>query len=177
MVPFKGTEFLLRAFAATTIPRLMVTGDGPERARLEALARDLGLGERLRLLGKVSKEENQTLMRDSLFCVFPSVREAFGHVNLEAMVQGKAVIACGYGGPRDIVDDGVTGLLVTPRGPDDYVAALGKAMMRLYAHPGLCESMGQAGWQRAADQFSWPAVGRAYGRLYAEVLAGSRGSA
>jgi glycosyltransferase involved in cell wall biosynthesis len=173
MVPFKALDLLLRAFASTPLPLLVISGDGPERPRLQTLIDELGIGARVRLLGAIGKAENLAWMRHSRFCVFPSLREPFGHVNLEAMSQERAVIACAHGGPRDIVADGVTGLLVTPVDLPGYIAGLRSAMERLFADPGLARQMGQAGRRRAVEAFSWPAVARRYLRLYAEVTAGA----
>lgn len=174
LAPSKGTEFLLQALAKTGTPRLVITGDGPERKRLENMASELGLSNRVQFLGSVSKETNLALMAQSRYCVFPSLKEAFGHVNLEAMANGKAVVAIAHGGPKDIVLDEVTGILLRPREPEELVSQLVTAINRLTGDPDLCERLGQAGRIRARDEYDWTAIGRRYLTLYEEILRSRR---
>lgn len=173
LVPSKGIEFLLRAFAKTKIPKLLITGDGPSRKCLLKLRGKLHIEDRVQFLGAVSKEQNLALMSRSQFCVFPSLKEAFGHVNLEAMMCGKPVIAVAYGGPRDIIVEGVTGILIEPRDPEFLVNELAKSMEVLHMNKERRDQMGQAGFRRAKEQFSWARIGQRYLKLYETVLLGS----
>ncbi len=111
LVEYKAMDLLIRAFARVRERgiKLVITGDGPKRAELSALIADLGLGDRVQLLGRVSREDNHRLMSQSLFCVFPALREAFGHVYLEAMAAWKPVVATNWGGPSDLVGEGSPG--------------------------------------------------------------------
>jgi glycosyltransferase involved in cell wall biosynthesis len=133
LVEYKATDLLIRAFAQVKAGdiKLVITGDGPKKAELSALIVSLGLGERVKLLGRVSREENHRLMSKSMFCTFPALREAFGHVYLEAMAAWKPVIATNWGGPRDLVSEGTTGIKVLGRGPAEHVAAMAGAMEHL----------------------------------------------
>jgi hypothetical protein len=72
--------------------KLVITGDGPKSMELAAVIAPHGFGERVQLLGQVSREENHRLLRQSLFCVFSALREVFGHFSLEAMAAWKPVI-------------------------------------------------------------------------------------
>ncbi len=128
----KRFDLLLRAFArvSPTRPdwRLLILGDGPRRADLEALRDALGLRDRVELRGVV-REPHEVLRRGDLF-VLASRTEAFPMALVEAMACGLAVIATEYHeGVREIVRDGVDGLLVAPGDPE----ALGAAMDRLMA--------------------------------------------
>ena len=164
-VPQKGFDVLLRAFAQATLPAhdLLLAGDGPERAGLEELSRSLGLTNRVRFLGRADRAAAVSLFHGCDFFVLPSRQEPQGIVNLEAMAAGKAVLAARVGGVPEIVQDGVTGLLV----PGDDAPALAQAMTRLAADASLRQSLGAAGRERA-QQFDWAAIAEQYLSLYAQ---------
>jgi rhamnosyl/mannosyltransferase len=168
MVEYKATDLLIRAFARVRDNgvKLMITGDGPKRMELAALIATLGLGERVQLLGRVSREENNRLMSQSMFCVFPALREAFGHVNLEAMAAWKPVIATDWGGPKDLIVDGVTGFKVLGRNPESHIDLLAGAIDRLIGDSELRRRMGGAAAVRVRDEFVWRRVADSYERLY-----------
>jgi N-acetyl-alpha-D-glucosaminyl L-malate synthase BshA len=100
---------------------LVLVGDGPERARVEALSRDLGQGDHVRFLGAMPRFED-LLSRADLF-LLPSETESFGLAALEALASGVPVVATAVGGVREVVQHGVTGLLVPPGDPAAIVAA------------------------------------------------------
>jgi starch synthase len=101
--------------------------------------------------------------------VCPSVYEPLGIVNLEAMACGIPVVASAVGGIPEVVDDGVTGLLVPPDAPD----ALAQALTAVLADPARGAAMGAAGRRRAVEHFSWSEVAGQTAELYREVLASS----
>jgi glycosyltransferase involved in cell wall biosynthesis len=168
LIEYKATDLLIRAFARVPDSgiRLFITGDGPKKMELSALIATLGLGERVQLLGRVSRAENHRLMSQSLFCVFPALREAFGHVNLEAMAAWKPVVATDWGGPKDLVVDGVTGFKVLGKNPEQHIDMLVSAIERLIGDPELRRRMGIAAVARARDEFVWPRLAKRYERLY-----------
>jgi len=172
LVEYKATDLLIRAFARVNDSgvKLIITGDGPKKEELFALIATLGLGERVQLLGRVSREENQRLVSQALFCVFPALREAFGHVNLEAMAAWKPVIATDWGGPKDLIVDGVTGLKVLGRNPEQHVDMLGSAIDRLIGDSELRRRMGSAAAARVRDEFTWLQLAKRYDRLYCESM-------
>jgi glycosyltransferase involved in cell wall biosynthesis len=142
LAPQKAFDVLLKAFArcATKHARwsLVILGEGNERRNLEALAADLGIMDRTKLAGNV-RDPASILMRADLF-VCPSRYEGFPNALLEAMACGLAVIATDCpSGPREIVHDGVNGVLV---GVDD-VDALTAAMDRLMTNPGERQRLGK----------------------------------
>jgi glycosyltransferase involved in cell wall biosynthesis len=173
LVEYKATDLLIRAFAQARADdiKLVITGDGPKKAELSALIASLGLSERVKLLGRVSREENHLLMSKSLFCVFPALREAFGHVYLEAMAAWKPVIATNWGGPRDLISEGITGIKVLGRGPAEHVAALAAAMEHLIGDGQLRLRMGAAAAERAKNEFVWPKLAERYDLLYRQLTA------
>ncbi len=106
------------------------------------------------------------LLTHALAFVCPSVYEPLGIVNLEAMACGTAVVASRVGGIPEVVDDGLTGLLVPPDDP----AALAKALNDLVRDPARAAAYGQAGRQRAVAEFSWQSIAAQTAQLYAELV-------
>ncbi len=172
LIEYKATDLLIQAFARLPEQdiQLVVTGDGPKMGELAAMVERLGLRTRVRLLGRVSREDNLKLMSQSLFCVFPALREAFGHVNLEAMAAWKPVIATDWGGPKDLIADGVTGLKVLGRSPAEQTAALADAMQRLIADDSLRKKMGAAAADRVRGEFTWPKLAMQYDKVYRALM-------
>jgi alpha-maltose-1-phosphate synthase len=121
----------------------------------------------------------QILSHATVF-VCPSVYEPMGIVNLEAMGCEAAVVATATGGIPEVVDDGVTGLLVpieqlqdgtgTPVDPDRFVVDFADAVNRLLDDPARAERMGRAGRERAVGRFAWSEVARRTHDLYRELL-------
>lgn len=161
LYPRKSVDTLLQAM--TLLParwrhvRLHVVGVGPELARLQALARRLGLAERVAFLGHVSRARLVAeYRRCALFCL-PSRQEGFGIVYLEAMAAGKAVVACRAAAVPEVVEHGVTGLLVNPGDP----LALAAALADLLDDPLRRAALGEAGAARAR-RYDAPAVARRF---------------
>lgn len=131
LIPIKGHDVLIRA-TATLVPefpelQLEIIGEGPERSRLEQLARELNLGNRVSFLGRRSRLQVAEAMRQGTMFVLPSRYEGLGCVYLEAMSTGKPVIGCRGQGISEIIQHGSNGFLV---GPDnDRELALAIAML------------------------------------------------
>jgi starch synthase len=105
----------------------------------------------------------------------PSIYEPLGIVNLEAMACETAVVASAVGGIVEVVDDGVTGLLVPldiesgslePRDREGFVAGLASGINELVRDPDRAAEMGRAGRARAVEQFAWPAIAEQTSALY-----------
>jgi starch synthase len=113
----------------------------------------------------------QLLTHAAVF-VCPSVYEPLGIVNLEAMACGTAVVASAVGGIPEVVDDGVTGLLVPYREghAEEFEAGLTRALDRVLADPAAAARMGEAGRQRAVREFGWDTVARRTADLYEAVV-------
>ncbi|MFD4409388.1 glycogen synthase [Streptomyces sp. NPDC058476] len=109
----------------------------------------------------------QLLTHAAVF-VCPSVYEPLGIVNLEAMACGTAVVASRVGGIPEVVEHGVTGVLVPVEG--DFEASLATALDSVLADPGTARRMGEAGRERAVREFGWDTVARRTVQLYEEVL-------
>ena len=163
----KGFDLLLDAFARAELPgstRLLIGGDGPERAELERRIAELGLSDRVSLLGRLDAAGVDAVMRRSLALVVPSRFEAFGIVALEAWRAGTALVMTSRGGAPEFVRDGIDGLLVDPLD----VPALSSALRRVHDDAALRDRLSAAGAARV-DEFAWSRVARAYRELYDAV--------
>lgn len=157
LVPKKGFDVLLRAFATLPEGRLVILGEGPERDRLEALARGLGVRERVALPGFV-EDPFAWLARADVF-VLSSYAEGMPNVLLQAIASGCPVVSTDCpSGPREILGDDAP-FLVPPGDP----TALGRALAEALAMPR--ETMSARSTARA-QRFALPRVTSSY----AEVL-------
>jgi glycosyltransferase involved in cell wall biosynthesis len=138
--PQKSVGLLLTALAEADDVSLVVAGDGPQRGALERRVVELGLNGRVRFFGSVSRETVLRLFRAGDASVLPSAWENFPHTVVEALAVGCPVIATAVGGVPEVVRDGVNGLLVAP----NDASALGEAMRRFFADPGLRERLSAA---------------------------------
>jgi glycosyltransferase involved in cell wall biosynthesis len=155
---YKGVDLVIRAFARLSDPSatLEIAGAGDYRPALEALARSLDLGGRVRFLGFISEAEKLALLRRAWAVALASPKEGWGLTNVEAEACGTPVVASNSPGIRESVRDGETGFLV--RHGD--IEALATAFRRLSASRDLVSSMGMRArafaetftWTRAADQ-------------------------
>ena len=174
LVERKGVAHLIEAIArlGSLAPRLEIVGEGPERPGLEALAGRLEVADRVVFRGKIPPDELQASYARAAVCVLPSVLDArgdtegLGVVLLEAMNHATPVIASRVGGIPDIVEDGVSGLLVPP----GDVAALAAAVRRVRDDPDLARWLGEGGRRRLREQFNWPAIVRRWLDLYAGLV-------
>lgn len=140
---YKGVDTLIQALAQLKreIPdvQLIVVGEGDDRARLEGLARAMGISDRVSFLGRLSTEELITCYRRADVFAMPSRGEGFGFVFLEAMACGKPVIGGAHGGTCDIIEDGVNGFLV----PYSDTDKLAHVLCRLLTDDSLRSEMGE----------------------------------
>ena len=162
--PAKGLDTLLRALVQVPGAYLWIAGAGPERARLDALTANLGLGARVRFLGW--REDRGALFRAADAVVFPSHHEPFGTVSLEAWAYEKPLIAADAAGPAALVRPEVDALLV-PRADVDALAA---ALRRVLGDPGLAARLAAAGHARFEAEFTEAACVRRYCEMFARVL-------
>ena len=168
----KGVPVLLRAAAALDPSAQLVllagAADTPELgAEVSALVAELQATRSgvIWVPEMLPKPDVIQLLTHALVFACPSVYEPLGIVNLEAMACATAVVASRVGGIPEVVDDGVTGLLVPPEDP----SSLADAMNRLLRDPGRADAMGRAGRERAVAEFSWDAVAAQTAALYAEL--------
>lgn len=153
---YKGHDQLLGALQDLPGARLVIAGQGDDRARLEAKA--AGLGGRVLFTGFASEATLAELYRRCAVFVMPSRGEGFGLVYLEAMRAGKPVVAARGSAAEEIVEDGGTGLLVVP----DDRAELAGALASLLADPERARRLGEAGRERWRREFG---LERFHGRV------------
>jgi glycosyltransferase involved in cell wall biosynthesis len=174
LVPYKGVELLVKAFhqylkAGDVNLNLLIVGDGPELPLLNRYILQNKLENRIKLLGKLDRTENLSLMHRSLFCVFPALNEAFGNVNLEAMALGKTIIVSDSGGPADIVEDGIDGFKIKTRSIDDYVSNLAEKIKLLHLNDEMRERMAASATKKALNEFSYSAIADKVNALYDKI--------
>lgn len=176
----KGVEFFLEAAAIVAArfreARFLIVGDsvhverdrtivkdGAYRAELESCAARLGLGGRVVFTG--FRLDVSELLSEAAVSVLPSLSEGLSNTLLESMATGVPVVATRVGGNVEVVEDGMTGLLVPPRD----AAALGRAICRLLEDRELASRFGQAGRRRVAEYFSLARMVRETERLYLDL--------
>jgi len=171
--PQKDPFSLISAFAGaashTPALHLLLVGEGPLRSDLEAWVREMGLGERVRFLGM--RTDVPAILTAADVFVLSSLWEGNPLSVMEAMAAGKPVIASAVGGVPELVEDGVSGILVPPHKPE----VLGRAMMRLARDPALRQRMGEAAQKRALEHFGVDRMAREYAHLYESLLEGQDG--
>lgn len=156
LVEKKGTRHLIEALATLPQASLVVIGDGPERPRLEAQARRLGLLERVRFVGALPPDEVRSWMRRAWLLAAPSITardgdsEGLPTVICEAAAVGLPVVASAHSGIGEAVVDGETGFLV----PEGDTKALAARMIVLLEDPELRGRMASAARPFAEKKFS-----------------------
>jgi glycosyltransferase involved in cell wall biosynthesis len=147
--PTKRFDLLLRALAACRTPvRARLAGEGPERERLEALARELGIAERVDFLGWVDEERLLGEYRDALAVFYAPYDEDYGYVTIEAFRCAKPVLtATDSGGVLEFVEDGRNGFAV----PAEEPGAMAARLDALFSDRELAARLGRAGQVRVRD--------------------------
>jgi glycosyltransferase involved in cell wall biosynthesis len=171
--PIKGLEYFLDAAAVVSakIPdaRFLIVGkadtrDAGYQRQLEAHANRLGLSRRVVFTGL--RMDVPELLDDVSVSVLPSLSEGLSNVLLESMAAGVPVVATRVGGSPEVVEDGVTGLLVPPRDAD----GLARAILRFQEDREMAARVGQAGRARVVERFSIADMVRRTEQLYADLL-------
>lgn len=172
LIPSKGID--LNLYALERLARrhqaltYRVIGDGPERRRLEALSRKLGLSDQVEFLGQVPHDQVISQMADCDIFSLPSWQEGFGIVYLEAMAHGAPVIGCFGEGIEDFVVDGETGYLVKPRDSEGLLSVLGD----LLDHPEKGIQTGKQAQIHVLENYTWESNARRMIDLYREIVPG-----
>jgi glycosyltransferase involved in cell wall biosynthesis len=160
----KGFDVLVRALGSIDGATAMIVGDGPERAHLEALARELGVSERLLIAGW-QEDARSYLSTFDVYCL-PSRFEGFPLAVVEAMLAGLPIVATDVGSVSEAIRDGETGLLVPSESADD----LAGAVRRLLEDGELAQRLGERAREVAAERFTAERMARAFEELYDEIV-------
>jgi teichuronic acid biosynthesis glycosyltransferase TuaC len=161
LIPRKGHDLAIRALARLADMELVVVGDGAERAALGGLARDCGVGERVRFVGALPQDELRSYYGAADALVLASSREGWANVLLESMACGTPVVASTAGGSPEVVAAPEAGVLIAERTPE----AVAEGVRRL-----LTAIPDRAATRRYAEQFSWDETTRGQLRLFERVL-------
>ncbi len=152
--------------------KIVLVGDGPERGRVETLAREAGIAEHVEILGEVDDVRGLLSVADVF--LLPSAQESFGLAALEAMACGVPVVASRVGGLPEVITDGLTGYL---RDPDDQ-EGMAAAVLDLLDDPSLRQRVAHLARASVVDRFDEDRVVPMYEALYERLLtvpaAGSR---
>jgi glycosyltransferase involved in cell wall biosynthesis len=172
LIQKKGVDVLLKAMAILLkrLPsaRLVIAGDGPERAKLERLADHLGIRPNVNFLGHLNQEAMEQALAPAWVQAIPSIwEEPFGLVVAEAMMRGTAVVTSNIGGPVEQITPGKTGFVVAPGDP----FALAEALELVLSNRNRAEQMGNAGRRYALDSLTVDRHATRILAIYKEVLA------
>lgn len=172
LLHLKGFDLGLRAFARFQqrypTAEYWIIGDGPERRRLERLARELRIADKVIFTGALLRQEVLERLAECDVLLHPALHDSGGCVSLEAMAAGRPVICLDLGGPAfQVTDD--TGIKVPATSPQQAVYDLAAAMLRLARDPPLRLRLGQGGRRRVAAQFDWDQKGIFMARVYEAV--------
>jgi phosphatidylinositol alpha-1,6-mannosyltransferase len=157
---YKGHDEVLESWPAVVarVPdaQLVFVGTGDDSDRLRAKAASLGIAGSVVLTGFVSTERLRALYQHAAMCAMPSRGEGFGLVYLEAMSYGLPCIGSMHDAAGEIIDDGVSGLLVD----QTDTSSLADAIVHLLQDDGLRRAMGEAGRRRLEREFSYEQFSR-----------------
>lgn len=181
LVPRKGVDDAIRAIALVPGAELLIAG-GPESSRMDTdpevrrlrdLALELGVADRVRFLGPVSRERMPALMRSADALLALPWYEPFGITPVEAAACGLPVVAAAVGGLTDTVVHEVTGLLVPARDPGQAAAALA----RLLSHDSLRRRLGNEASRRARRKYGWDRIAEHTEASYERAIRSSAAAA
>ncbi len=179
LVKRKGVGQVVRALGvlaergADDVELAIVGGSGadePEARRLLALAAELGVADRVRLIGQVTRRDMPSMLQTADVVVATPWYEPFGIVPLEAMACGVPLVVSSVGGLIDSVVHGVTGLHVPPRDPE----AIADALESLFADVPRMRELGRNGRTRVEGRYSWDRIASDTARSYRSTIARTR---
>jgi glycosyltransferase involved in cell wall biosynthesis len=180
LAPKYGIDVLIRAFALArsiatgrsrpsgAMMRLIIVGEGPQKSKLEKLARTLGVHKATQFVGAIPNVQVPSLLNrfDAYAALSRLDSESFGVAIVEASACGLPVLVSSVGGLPEVVDDNVTGIVVEK----ENVQAAAKAMLRLMDDPWLRARMGEAGRRRVATKYNWSDNAAQMERVYARAV-------
>ena len=159
----RAMEMIVRQYPQT---RLLMAGSGELRSQLEELTGQLGLTRNISFLGAVEHRQVPELLKNVDIFVMPSIREGFGVAAVEAQAMEIPVVAMKVGGIPEVVRDGITGILVEPRNPEQ----LARAIIELIENPEKRKEMGKEGRKYVLSHYRWEDNAALMDDLYKSVL-------
>lgn len=169
--PIYDIELLIRAFSIAydelaTKPVLRIYGSGPLKDELVALSKELGKEDSISFFDTIPNTQVPDVIRDCDIFVNCSKKESFGVTVVEGMACGKPVVVTDCPGPREVVDDEITGIILKDRQP----RTMADAFIRLINNPELRERMGIAGRKKVLEKYNWADNVQVLENLYKEVV-------
>ena len=161
LIPRKGHDLLIASMAMLPNAHLLIAGQGPDKEKLEALAKSLGVADRVELVGSVPHEELPALYSAADMLVLATSREGWPNVLLEAMACGAPVVATSIGGIPEIITRPEAGVIVPARTPE----ALATGIRQIIAHP-----PNRAATRAHAEAHGWDEVIAEQVQLYQDVV-------
>jgi glycosyltransferase involved in cell wall biosynthesis len=175
LLHWKGFHLGIEAFSRLLLKfpesEYWMIGEGPERRRLENLAKRLGAFPRMKFFGELTRAETLQKMAECDVMLFPSMHDSGGWASVEAMAAGRPVICLDLGGPALQVDE-TTGYKIPATSPAESIQGIAQSLAALAKDRGLLERMSLASRARVEDQFNWSRVGEAFEELYQEIASG-----
>jgi glycosyltransferase involved in cell wall biosynthesis len=165
----KATVRLIEAMAGAQRPdtHLLIVGDGPDAGAVRGAAANLGLSERVHLLGQVPEVRKYQALAVADVFISATQHEGFGLVFLEAMAYGLPVICYDHGGQTDFLVDGETGHLV----PLNDLDRLTRSLVNLHDQPAVRAAMGEHN-RRCVENYFIDTCANRYEALFQEVIGG-----
>jgi glycosyltransferase involved in cell wall biosynthesis len=172
LLHWKGFELAVRAFAQVrgtgAEAEYWIIGNGPEKRRLESVARRLGVGNCVQFWGDLSRREVLAKLADCDVLVHPSLHDSSGWACLEAMAAGRPVVCLDLGGPAIQVSN-QTGIKIPANSPEQVIADLARAFERLAGDGALRAALSKAARTRVQQEFSWKRHGDRLQSVYDQV--------
>lgn len=169
---WKGFHLGIEAFSKLLVEfpesEYWLIGEGPERRRLENLAKRLGAFPRMKFFGELTRAETLQKIAECDVMLFPSLHDSGGWASVEAMAAGRPVVCLDLGGPALQVDE-TTGYKIPATNAAEAIREIAKALVALAKDRGLRERMSQSSRARMEAQFNWSRVGDVFEELYQKV--------
>ncbi|WP_405400104.1 glycosyltransferase [Maribacter sp. Asnod2-G09] len=150
-----GINFLIEGFASFNKDypnsKLHIIGQGSKTESLIKQVQDLELKEKVVFYGRINNKDLPKYINSWNVCVFPSILESFGVSAVETCSCALPVIVSNVGGLPEVVEDGVTGIIIPPKNPE----AIYRELTRLFLNPELCLNMGLKGRERVLNKYDW----------------------
>ena len=165
----KGCEYLIKALSYVAnyfSVKLVIVGDGYQRAELEVLARTSGVGDRVRFLGFVPDDDLNRLLLAADVMAIPSVYEPFGVVALEGMAAGVPIVASDVDGLGEVIKHEENGIAVFARDP----SSIAWGISRILSDPGNTQRLVHNARKDIQSRFSWQSVARLTLMAYQKAL-------
>ena len=171
LLGWKGYHLSIRAFAQADLPdaRYVILGEGPEKGNLNSLAKELGIQDRVEIVGAVPRPEVLERLGDADVFLHPSLHDSGGWATLEAMTAGLPVICLDIGGPAVQVNSDI-GRKIAAITPDQAIEDLARAMRELVVDSNLRNRLGEAARQHVASEFTWENKVENISNIYSKAL-------